>query len=151
MTAAIKVGPMRTPAGALKYVKANFRAPVEQMSAIWVDKDGYVIGTTELAKGHVFSVQAMVAAGRTAGAFGGFLVHNDPSNDVETDEGSDYRQLTQQVDDALSNANISFIDHLIVTPKQAISLRAVVNNEQDDSEDGDSLSELIRAMQQEAA
>lgn len=141
---------MRTMAGALQYAKANFRAPVEKFSAVWVDKDGSIIGTTELASGHLdvvgFNPASMVNAGKVAGASHGFLIHNDPSNDVETDEGSDYRDLTQRVSDALANVQIVFVDHLIVTPKQTVSLRAVIEAERDDSDDGDPLSELMREL-----
>src|ERR1700747_495739 len=113
MTAAMRAMPnMRTPAGALKYAK-TLRGPDERMFAVWCDDDGKVINTTMLAPGHLDVTQdlskfmvEMVKAGQAAGATKAFLVHNDPSNDLATDEGTDIRGFTQQVPDAVVSAHI---------------------------------------------
>jgi DNA repair protein RadC len=153
MTAAMRnVAVLDSPKHALAYARI-FRGAAETMTAIWTDGDAHVIGTTLLPppEGDIDStVQLMVDAGKKVAAVRAFLVHNDPTNRLDLDEGSDYREFTQQVSDGLDAAGIQFVDHLIVTPKQLVSLRQVIDAERDDSTDGDPLAALLSQMNEAA-
>lgn len=96
---------------------------VEQAYALLLDRSNAVLGIYNLSTGGISSClidpKILFAAALKAKASGVILAHNHPSGNTQPSQAD--KQLTEKIVQGSKFLDISFLDHMIITPQTYFS------------------------------
>ena len=113
------------PARVKQYCQARLgHLPVEHCMALYLDSQYRLISAEEVARGTLGQAsiypRELVKAGLRLHAAALILAHNHPSGHAAASQAD--LVLTRHLRQALALVDIRLLDHLIITPSQAVSL-----------------------------
>lgn len=109
-----------------QHLVATARNATESVAFAFLDQAGAMIGALFIPSTRVASVEVplrtVVMKALTLDAYQVVMAHNHPSGDPEP--SSEDLTATRRIATVLSALGIRLVDHLVLTPEQAVSLRA---------------------------